>query len=276
MTDSILNAFLLSLVAGLSTGLGGVLVILFNGLDMRKYDTLLGFAAGVMTAVATLGLIHEALTQGTVWITLAGVAVGAAVLFLLDRYLPHEHERLPFAFETATEHASGHRHRHRHGWRQGVELLRFACTNPMAYRRGLMLFAAMTLHNLPEGLAVGTSYAAQPRLGLLLALAIALHNIPEGIAVAGPFRACGMSRWQCLAWTLGSGLAEPVAALLGATSVTFIEQLLPFSLAFAGGAMLYVVSDELIPESHSHGFEHQATFGFILGFMLLLALSRLI
>jgi ZIP family zinc transporter len=107
-------------------------------------------------------------------------------------------------------------------------------------------------------------------------LAIALHNIPEGIAVAGPFRACGMPRWQYLAWAIGSGLAEPVAALLGAVFVTLRKPFLPFSLAFVGGAMLYTVSDELIPESHSHGYEHGATFGFVSDFMLLLALPKLL
>jgi ZIP family zinc transporter len=243
----IFNAVLLSLIAGLATGLGGGLVALLGELKMRTYDALLGFAAGVMTAIATLGLIHEALTQGNTLVTLVGVAIGAAALFALDRFLPHEHEHLPFE-----------------------------CADPMGYRRGLLLFAAMTLHNVPEGLAVGTSYTAQPRLGLLLALAIALHNIPEGIAVAGPFRACGMPRRQYLAWTVGSGLAEPAAALLGSVFVTLFRSVLPLSLAFAGGAMLYVVSDELIPESHSHGYEHEATFGFVLGFMLLVALSQVL
>ena len=241
------SAFLLSLVAGLATGLGGILVLLFRRFDMRIYDTLLGFAAGVMTAVATLGLIHEALTRGGTLVTLLGVVVGALALYLLDKRLPHEHEHLPFI-----------------------------CTNHLEYRRGLLLMAAMTLHNVPEGLAIGTSYAAQPRLGLLLALAIALHNIPEGIAVAGPFRACGMPARRYLAWTLLSGMSEPLAALLGAFFVSLIGGLLPVSLAFAGGAMLYVVSDELIPESHSHGYEHQATFGFLAGFLVLLALMRLI
>jgi ZIP family zinc transporter len=244
---TILNAVLLSLLAGLATGVGGALILLFGDLDMRTYDTLIGFAAGVMTAIATLGLIQESFALGGVWIALAGVAVGAAVLFLFDRYLPHEHEHLPFE-----------------------------CTNHIAYRRGLLLFAALTLHNLPEGLAVGTSYTAQPRLGLLLALAIALHNVPEGVAVAGPFRACGMPRWRCLLWATGSGLAEPIAALVGSLFVTRFEAFLPISLAFAGGAMLYVVSDELIPESHSHGYEHQATFGFISGFVLLMALLRIL
>jgi ZIP family zinc transporter len=243
----ILNAVLLSLIAGLATGLGGLLIALFGRFDMRAYDSLLGFAAGVMTAIATLGLIHEAFVSTNTLSALLGVVVGAAALFLLDRYLPHEHEHLPFV-----------------------------CSNPTAYRRGLLLFTAMTLHNVPEGLAVGTSFTAQPRLGLLLALAIALHNIPEGIAVAGPFRACGMPRRQYLAWTVVSGLAEPIAALLGAAFVTLWKSFLPFSLAFAGGAMLYVVSDELIPESHSHGYEHQATFGFISGFILFLALLHLV
>lgn len=244
---SILHAVLLSLIAGLATGLGGAVVALFGHLDMRTYDGLLGFAAGVMTAIATFGLIPEALARGNTAITLLGLAMGTAVLFALDRFMPHEHEHLPFV-----------------------------CTSPVAYRRGLLLFAAMTLHNVPEGLAVGTSYTAQPSLGFLLALAIALHNIPEGVAVAGPFRACGMPRWQYLAWATGSGMSEPVAALLGATFVMLFKELLPFSLAFAAGAMLYVVSDELIPESHSHGYEHEATVGFILGFMLLLGLSQLL
>ena len=243
----IVNAVLLSLVAGLATGLGGLFVALFDGFDMRTYDGLLGFAAGVMTAVATFGLIPEALAQGSLVLTLLGIALGAGAMFALDRFLPHEHEQLPFE-----------------------------CVNPTAYRRGLLLFIAMTLHNAPEGLAVGTSYAAQPRLGLLLALTIALHNIPEGIAVAGPFRACGMPPRQYLAWAVGSGLAEPAAALLGAIFVTLFRGALPISLAFAGGAMLYVVSDELIPESHSHGYEHQATAGFILGFLLLVILSQVL
>jgi ZIP family zinc transporter len=242
---AILDAVLLSLIAGLATGLGGVLVALLGELNMRTYDTLLGFAAGVMTAVASLGLIQEAVNRGSILVTLLGVTVGAAVLFLLDRFLPHEHERLSFN-----------------------------CTNLLAYRRGLLLMAALTLHNVPEGLAVGTSYAAQPRLGLLLAVAIALHNIPEGVAVAAPFRTCGMPALRYVTWATVSGLAEPAAALLGATFVILFEPFLPFSLAFAGGAMLYVISDELIPESHSHGYEHQATFGFIGGFLLLLVLSH--
>ena len=238
-----LHAVLLSLIAGLATGIGGGIVALLRRLDLRTYDALLGFAAGVMTAIATLGLINEAWAQGSAIAVLAGLALGAGALHALDRFLPHEH--LPL--------------------RDG---------NPQAYRRGLLLFAAMTLHNIPEGLAVGTSYIAQPRLGLLIALAIALHNIPEGIAVAGPFRAAGMPARRYMGWALISGLAEPVAAFVGAGLVTLWIPLMPLCLAFAAGAMLYVVSDELIPESHSHGFEHEATLGFILGFLVLLGLTH--
>jgi ZIP family zinc transporter len=243
---NILRAVLLSLLAGLATGLGGVVVAMFGEMNMRTYDGLIGFAAGVMTAVATLGLVHQATVQGGVLVVLLGIAAGALALYVLDRKLPHEHESLSFA-----------------------------CRDPIAYRRGLLLLTAMTLHNFPEGLAVGTGFAAEPRLGLLLALAIALHNIPEGVAIAAPFRACGMPRWRYILWAAGSGLAEPAAALVGAAAVLLFRPMLPFSLAFAGGAMLYVVSDELIPESHSHGFEHRATFGFLSGFMLMVTLTQL-
>jgi len=240
---TLLVPVLLSLVAGLATGLGGVFVALLRRLDMRTYDALLGFAAGVMTAIASFGLLREATAHGKIPVVLIGVAMGAAALFALDRCLPHEH-------------------------------LPVVAADRQAYRRGLLLFAAMTLHNVPEGLAVGTSFVAEPRLGLLLAVAIALHNIPEGMAIAGPFRASGMPPRKYLAWALASGMAEPIAALLGAALVVTWAPLLPVCMAFAAGAMLYVVSDELIPESHSHGFEHEATFGFLLGFLLVLGLTE--
>jgi ZIP family zinc transporter len=242
---TILIPVVLSLAAALATGLGGVLVALLRRFDMRTYDGLLGFAAGVMTAIATFGLLGEARAHGPIPVVLLGVVSGATALFALDRGLPHEH-------------------------------LQLTSDDGKSYRRGILLFAAMTLHNVPEGLAVGTSYAAEPRLGVLLAVAIALHNIPEGMAIAGPFRASGMPARRYLAWALGSGMAEPLAALIGAALVTFWAPLLTLCTAFAAGAMLYVVSDELIPESHSHGFEHEATLGFLLGFLLVLGMTEIL
>jgi len=143
-------------------------------------------------------------------------------------------------------------------------------------RMGLMSALAIGVHNFPEGLATFAAALADPQLGVAIAVAIAIHNIPEGVAVAGPFRACGMPRWRYIGWATLSGLSEPIAALLGAAFVSLLGGLLPTSLAFAGGAMLYVVSDELIPESHSHGYEHQATWGFVAGFIILLILMRIV
>jgi ZIP family zinc transporter len=239
----LLQAVLLSLGAALAAGLGGIVVVVLGGVGKRTYAGLLGFAAGTMTAIATLGLIHESTQHGRIVPALAGIAAGALLLYLLDHHLPHEHPAL-----------------------SGVD--------PRLFHRGLMLFSAITLHHIPEGLAVGTGFATDPRLGLLLALAIALHHIPEGIAIAGPFRAGGLPRRSCVLWAMGSALVEPLAALAGALSVRLWQPLMPFSLAFAGGAMLYVVSDELIPESHSHGFEHAATLGFVGGFAVFLVLLR--
>jgi len=246
---AILQAFSLSLIAAFATGLGGAIAVFLGRPNVRSYDWLLGFAAGVMTAIATLGLINEAMTRGGSLVSMLGVAFGAIVLFLFDRFLPHEHLTMHYAVS-----------------RPPV----------ISRRQGLMIFTAMTIHNIPEGFSMGTGYLADPNLGMILIIAIALHNIPEGIAVAVSFRASGKPDRQCLTWAFVSGLVEPVAALVGAVFVTLVRPLLPFSLAFAGGAMLYVVSDELVPESHAHGNEHEATAGFIIGFLLLLGLMRVI
>lgn len=242
-----MQAFLLSLVAGLATGIGGVIAIALRKIGHAVNDFLLGFSAGVMASVATFGLLHKAMDSGGLPITIVGIVAGCLMLYALDRYLPHLHET--FQMDMA---------------------------NVLAYRRGWLIAIAITLHNVPEGLAVATGYASAPSLGLLLAVAIALHNIPEGIAVAVPFRLAGLSRWRCFWYATASGLAEPLAALAGVLLLGVVTEFIPLALAFAGGAMLYVVSDELIPESHSHGYEHQATFGFTMGFILVLILMRVI
>ncbi len=240
------QAFLSSLLAGLATGIGGLMAAAMGRVRHDINDFLLGFSAGVMVSVATFGLVHEAMDKGGVLISVISIAIGFLTLYLLDRYLPHLHEV-----------AAG------------------VAVSP-AYHRGLLIAIAIAMHNAPEGMAVGISYSSIPRLGLLLAIVIALHNIPEGISVAVPFRSAGFPAWRCVCYATASGLIEPLTALAGILLVEAVKGLIPFALAFAGGAMLYVVSDELIPESHSHGYEHQASFGFVVGFILLLVLLHII
>jgi len=239
---------LLSLLAGLATGIGGLFVALLGGVTHRMSDSLLGFSAGVMVAIATLSLIPEALRTGGLRLTLAGLACGTLLLWALDRYLRERPLVTPDA-----EAATGN-----------------------LLRQGWLVFWALTLHNLPEGLTVGASYGATPRLGLFLALAIALHNIPEGVAVATPFRMAGVS-WRRSVWyATVSGLSEPLAALVGVIFVRAALAAAPFALGFAAGAMLYVTSDELIPESHSHGYQTEATLAFASGFALFLILAQFV
>jgi ZIP family zinc transporter len=142
-------------------------------------------------------------------------------------------------------------------------------------RFGLLLAAAITLHNLPEGLAVGVAYGhGEGELGLVVAVAIALQNIPEGLAVAMPLCKYGMSRWAALLWATGSGLAEPVAAAAGFHFVSSTEVLVPFGLALAAGAMVFVVSDQLIPESHRNPKDKAPTLALLAGFLLVAVLVQ--
>ena len=212
----------------------------YQAADPSGSDDIMGLACRAYVELTRAGSDVQARVNED--LVAVGLTIGAALLLTMDRALPHSHA--PDGSRTGT----------------AVWLFVFA----------------IAVHNIPEGLALGISFIAQPHLGLLLAIAIALHNIPEGLAVAAPFRACGMPPRQYIAWALVSGLSEPVAALVGALFATFFAGLMPFSLAFAGGAMLYVVSDELIPESHSHGFEHEATLGFLCGFVLLLVLMQIV
>lgn len=235
-----------SLLAGLSTGLGALPLLIGSQLPRRLYDGLLGFSAGVMLSAAVFSLILPALDTGGLGSVIVGIAAGTVLLYLMDRVIPHLHA----------------------GFGSG-EL-------SLPLRQGMLMAGAIAIHNFPEGFAVGAGYSsALPNTGLVLTLAIAIQNIPEGLAVAAPFRQAGISKLKSLAIATASGLAEPVAALLGIALVSSSQLVLPFGLAFAGGAMLYVVSDEIIPESHSAGNEHEATFGIMLGFLTMLILQEL-
>lgn len=244
--DSITAGFLASLAAGLATGLGCLPVLFVKIPSDRMLDTMLGFAAGVMVAASVFDLIMPSLQIGGLWISVLSIILGVGFIDLLDRAIPHAH----FVF--------------------GLE-------GPSSrMQRAWLLILAFTIHNIPEGLSVGVSFGLESfATGSALAVAIGLQNIPEGLAVALPLVREGYSKRRALIYATLSGLVEPVAGFIGVSVVTFANVLLPYALAFAAGAMLYVVFDELIPESHTRGYHREATFGAVLGFLVMMILDSL-
>jgi ZIP family zinc transporter len=235
-----------SLIAGLATGAGALPVLFLKKVSDRILDVMLGFSAGIMLAATFFSLIIPTIDLGGVWVAVAGIILGAIALHLVDRFIPHFHPAL------------------------GAE-------GPPSRLSRVWLFAlAITIHNFPEGLAVGVSFGSgDVASGLVVALAIGLQNMPEGLAVALPLMREGYSRGRSLWYGTLTGLVEPVGGLLGVALVSIFHQILPWALAFAAGAMLFVVSDEIIPESHRKGFERQATFGLVAGFIVMMLLDCL-
>ena len=236
-----------SLLAGLATGAGALPVLFTRKVSDRLLDVMLGFSAGVMLAATFFSLLVPAIDLGGVWVAVLGIAFGAIVLHLVDRFIPHFHPAL------------------------GAE-------GPSSRLSRVWLFAlAITIHNFPEGLAVGVSFGSGDiAAGLVVAMAIGLQNMPEGLAVALPLLREGYSRRKSIWYGTLTGLTEPVGGLLGVALVSIFHPILPWALAFAAGAMLFVVSDEIIPESHRKGFERQATFGLVLGFIVMMLLDCLL
>jgi len=237
--------FLASLAAGLATGLGAIPVLFIKRAPERLLDAMLGFAAGVMLAATAFSLLIPAIEIGGVWTTVVGFGIGALFLALLDRLVPHLH------FISAREGPA---------WNLS---------------RVWLLILAITIHNFPEGLSVGISFGVG-NIGAATALAIAigLQNMPEGLAVALPLAREGYNRGRALWYATLTGLVEPIGGLIGVSVVTIARPILPYGLAFAAGAMLYVVFDEMIPESHRKGHKKEATFGSIIGFGLMMVLDN--
>jgi len=235
-----------SLVAGLATGFGALPVLFTKRVSDRLLDTMLGFAAGVMLAATSFSLLVPSIDLGGPWVAVFGVLLGAVVLYLLDKFIPH--------FSPAF----------------GVE------GPPSRLSRVWLFVLAITIHNFPEGLAVGVSFGSgDVAAGLVVATAIGLQNMPEGLAVALPLLREGYSRRKALWYGTLTGLIEPLGGLFGAAIVVVARPILPWGLAFAAGAMLFVISDEMIPESHKKGFEREATFGLIAGFVVMMLLDTL-
>lgn len=226
--------------------LGALFIYLWPHPSQKVMDTSLGFAAGVMLTASFTSLILPGIEYGGIIPVLAGIALGAGAMDIADHLMPHEHVVRGY---------------------EGI---------PMERIRGIWLFIiAITLHNFPEGLAVGVGFGSGniPE-GIKLALAIGIQNIPEGLSVALSALNLGYGRTFYAVWTgIRSGLVEIPAALLGAVAVHLVKPLLPYAMGFAAGAMLYVVSDEIVPETHRKGHERAATLGTVIGIMVMLYLD---
>jgi len=218
--NSIIFAWFLSLLAGLCTSIGSLILIITGKLDERSLDFSMGLASGVMLTVAFLSLINKALHMNVGYHTVVlGFVIGAASIMVLDSKLPHIFSSKEYGPE-----------------------------NERLVKTGILVAIGITLHNVPEGLAVMASYAYLPKLGYLVALAIAIHNIPEGIAAAAPLYAAGMERRRVFAITFLSGIVEPLGAIIGSLMFILPSQFtLSLILSIAGGVMTYVTADELIP-----------------------------
>lgn len=239
---------LTALGVGGATIIGSIIGFLFKGISHKFSDIVLSFAAGVMLAAAILGLILPAVDYGGNWgllITVAGIFTGALCLNLIDKLVPHIHRLVGAEDENHPQNAK--------------------------LSKVLLFVTAIAIHNLPEGIAAGVSFGSgNTSEALVIAGGIALQNIPEGMVIIGPMLSAGVSPKRTFLCALATGLVEVVGTLLGYFAVTVASAVLPFALAFAGGTMLYVISDEMIPETHAHGSQRGATYALLVGFCLML------
>jgi ZIP family zinc transporter len=300
--ETVFSATLLSLIAGMGTSLGGLIAVIRRP-GRRSFGFLMGITAGVMISLAYLELVAEAWAlQGFLTATV-GFSVGALSMFLLDIALPHirfgekelqgsegpagDPADSPSApggagvrqeAKTAGERI-GKREGWPRGWRRNWRRSRNRFGSPPEeidtglLKTGALLAIGITIHNLPEGIAVGAGYVHTPQFGMFIALAILLHNIPEGIATALPLCKGGLCRWDAFRVAFLSGLAEPVGALIAAVFLKSFSVLIPGSLAFAGGVMMFITLDELIPAAREHGHQHYVATGIILGSVFVFLLS---
>ncbi|HEY9636583.1 MAG TPA: ZIP family metal transporter [Coleofasciculaceae cyanobacterium] len=252
--NSILSGFIASLCAGLATVVGAIPVLLPINLTQRIQAIMLGFGGGVMLAASAFSLIvpgtEAAIAQGVSQMGAAilmavGLLLGAVFLLVANKFLPHEH------FFKGSE---------------GI--------NAQNLKRIWLFIAAITIHNFPEGLAVGVNFGTGNFAnGFPLAVGIGLQNIPEGLVVAVSLVSQNYSASYALMVSLLTGLVEPIGGLIGAGVVAVAQPILPLAMAFAAGAMLFVISDEIIPESHRQGQEQEATIGVMVGFTVMMLLD---
>jgi len=245
--------WLTALGVGGATILGSLIGFAFKKISHRFSDIVLSFAAGVMLAAAVLGLILPSVDYGGKYglvITVAGIFAGALCLNVIDKLVPHLHKLMG---------TDGEAH------------------NNANLNKVLLFVTAIAIHNLPEGIAAGVGFGSgDTSRALLIAGGIALQNIPEGMVIIGPMLAAGVSPAKTFVSAMVTGLVEVVGTLIGYFAVSLASAVLPFALAFAGGTMLYVISDEMIPETHAHGSERGATYALLVGFCIMLVTDVLL
>lgn len=246
---------LTALGVGGATLIGALLGFIIKKPSHRFNDIILGFAAGVMLAAAVVGLIIPSLDESnklSIIICIVGIFCGALCLNLIDKLVPHLHKITGVDQE---------KHPNK--------------TNQL--NKVLLFVIAIAIHNLPEGIAAGVSFGSGNTIhAITVAGGIALQNIPEGMVIIAPMLAAGMSKTRTLLIALFTGLIEVVGTFMGYFAVNISSAILPFALAFAGGTMLYVISDEMIPETHAHGNERAATYSLLFGFAIMLVFDFLL
>ena len=252
MDSALLKVLLTAVGVGGATVIGAAIGFAFKKISHKFSDTVLSFAAGVMLAAAVIGLILPSVEYGGdfgILITVVGVFAGALCLNLIDKLVPHLHRMVGSDIES---------HKNK------------------SLSKVLLFVTAIAIHNLPEGIAAGVGFGADDPTGaLVIAGGIALQNIPEGMVIIGPMLAAGVKPGRTFLIASLTGLVEVVGTLIGYFAVTAAYFILPFALAFAGGTMLYVISDEMIPETH-HGSTRGVTYALLVGFCLMLATDVLI
>ena len=259
--DPVIQALVATLFTWGMTALGAALVFTTKSFNQKLLDGMLGFAGGVMIAASFWSLLSPAIemAEGTrvpAWVPAAvGFMLGGIFLWGIDKLLPHLHPN------TSIDQAEG--------------------IQPKKRKRSTLLVLAITLHNIPEGLAVGVAFGAvatgSPSASIAgaiaLAIGIGIQNLPEGVAVSMPLLRDGMSRKKSFLYGQSSGMVEPISAVIGVLAVSFVEPILPYALSFAAGAMIFVVAEEVIPGSHEEGNRDLASMSLMIGFTVMMILD---
>jgi ZIP family zinc transporter len=257
-----LTAILLSVLAGLATGIGGLIVVSLKKVSKKTLSFGLGLSSGIMVIIGIRDLFGKSIELSNYYLAVASFMAGALFILAIDYLVPHEFVHRE---EGIRRHAEDAKHLPSRMEKKRSGLM----------AAGIIMALGITIHNIPEGMIVGAGYAAMPAFGIVLAFAIALHNIPEGVAVAVPLCASGYSKRKTFWVTLVSGLAEPLGAVAAVAFISIMPGVLPSMLGFAGGVMTYITMDELIPTAQKYGSPHAIGFGLMGGLVLAMIIGQL-